>query len=305
MREPVDPTSARGPVSLDREHRYARLAAYLLGTLDDESRQAVREAAIRDDEVAAELREIELDLLDDAARGALSGERLRAVRTLATAPHNRSAWVVAQTLAARPHPDLDVRSARTSGWRHPAFLSLAAALLLAVALANAFLIRQRDEPGGPVVIEPPASMAAPGSASNPGAAHEPAATADAVPPPPAPPRRKTDDNSGVLALYLPATTLRGARPIARMSPAVRTIRLELELDPPLGSPTVTVTLRSAPGASVWTSTRLPVTITDGAETVVTRVPASAVPSGPIEAAVRWTEGPDQGERIFSFIIRRD
>src|SRR5689334_8486256 len=121
-------------MALNSDDRRARLEAYLLGTLDDASRQAVREAAIEHADVATELREIELDLLDDMARGTLSGERLRAATALAQLPHNRSAWIVAQALAARSRPQPETRSASRSG-----FWAMAAGLILAVGLGSYFV----------------------------------------------------------------------------------------------------------------------------------------------------------------------
>jgi hypothetical protein len=94
------------------------LERYVLGTLEEDARAVLRAQVIADPNVFAEIREIELDLLDAAARDTLAAgrdvaaarQRLAAARPLPSAG-TRRAWTLSTALAVRtsarerPAPD--------------------------------------------------------------------------------------------------------------------------------------------------------------------------------------------------------
>lgn len=262
----MNATSGGGTLE-DRDRR-ARFERYLLGTLDEDARTRVREEAIRDPDAFAELREVELDLLDAAARGALDPERRRLVQTrLASAGHNRDAWAIAQALADR-QGGRDTQSPRSadaapsdsrvtaqaprgsaawSAWPRW-FLWPAAAAMTAILVVAAVALLPRLGPDvedlrdpGPVAGMPQA----PGTAADPSQL-DPGPTAGQPglrPSPPSSPRppgpavsapssrAPADGPDGrVLALYLPAAVLRGAPPTVRLGDAVQTVRIEFAID---------------------------------------------------------------------------
>lgn len=75
---------------------------YLLGTLEEDARVVLRARLIADPNTLAEMREIELDLLDAIAFGTLDARRRRlATDRLVTRSPHRSAWLVSSALAER------------------------------------------------------------------------------------------------------------------------------------------------------------------------------------------------------------
>jgi hypothetical protein len=83
-----------------RDARRAMVERYLLGTLDEAAAAELRARIIADEAVFDEVREVELDLLDDLARGTLdAGTRALVESRLLSIESNRDAWTVAQALA--------------------------------------------------------------------------------------------------------------------------------------------------------------------------------------------------------------
>ena len=345
---------------------------------------------IRDPDAYAELREIELDLLDAAARGSVGIRRAEpAVERLAAAPHNRNAMLLAQALAER--------RAREEGglpWRWSVAWPAAAALVAAVGL-GLFALRstpaerlsagrdagtiasartaQRNSaeapgvppantptapPGGTVSrdgqpvpgVQPPlssgnaSSVDAPGapSATAPGVASNasPSATpglapsaSQGVPPSASPsgpatttprPAGASPDAARMVALFLPAGTLRGARPAVRVPREAETVQLEIEIESPAPA-FVTVTLRavsdtaaasdpsSSSKAAIWTAARVPVRADRDQRIAIVTIPAHMLPAGAIEAHITSSAptalaAPSPASapiRIIPFLVRRD
>src|SRR5690349_18202046 len=113
------------------QERRARYERYLLGTLDERERESVREAVIRDPDACAELREVELDLLDAAADGTIDSTRKKLVEErLAADTRNHAAALVALALAE--HRAAKPRTP-ASAWRWSIVLPAAAAATLLIA----------------------------------------------------------------------------------------------------------------------------------------------------------------------------
>jgi hypothetical protein len=145
------------------------------------------------------------------------------------------------------------------------------------------------------------------------------------------------DRARNVALFLPAGTLRGARPSVRVSPSAETVRLEIELEPPAPR-FVGITLRElrelsagaadAPSASASSSSsspsssapsssmtfaRVPVRAEGGQSIASIDVPARVLPTGVIEvhvtsrsdAASAPADSTSTPIRVISFLVRRD
>lgn len=255
----------------DHQERRARFERYLLGTLDEQERAQVREAVIRDPDAFAELREVELDLLDAAADGTLDQPRTSVVEErLAADTRNHASALVALALAEhqkREQAKSVVR--RGPSWWWSVALPAAAGVIIATGL-GVFLLRGTFAPGGG-----PGSGEGAENPSTTAAARPPDAALDTVPrtdplepdsragaaagavpqqPPStvaggapasspnaapgatagAPPNATASlpEQPRTVALFLPVGTLRGARPSVRVPPSAETVRLELELDQP-------------------------------------------------------------------------
>jgi anti-sigma-K factor RskA len=77
------------------------LRDWLLGQLAPADAEALEERLIEDEAFATRLRDVENDLLDDLARGALAGdERARAAAYFAATPNDRARLRIARALAA-------------------------------------------------------------------------------------------------------------------------------------------------------------------------------------------------------------
>jgi hypothetical protein len=342
-----------------QQERRARYERYLLGTLDEHERTAVREAVIRDPDASAELREVELDLLDAAADGTIEPARKKLVedRLAADARNHASALValaLAEHRAAKP---------RKPAWRWSVALPAAAGLLMATGL-GLFLLRgglpalgpgQGDRPGAGESADPsagdPSSTAAmrspdaaldttprtvPGSAAGTDVPQGPPSTiaGSATPSPGATSGRTAPgaasgavsgttsgaapnataslpDRARTVALFLPAGTLRGARPSVRVPPTAETIRIELELDPPAPRH-VDVTLRAVrePAATdsssaLWSAARVPVRTEQGQHIAAIDVPTRSLPAGVVEVHVTAQPGASSQPRVITFLVRRD
>jgi hypothetical protein len=331
-------------VEPDNERR-ARLERYLLGTLDETDRQQVREEAIVNPDVHAELREIEIDLLDAAARGTLDADRLKLVQErLLAGDRNREAWTLAQALAAKslradgsPTEREPVRLAGAvlstpEVWsaRHRRaairFVWLSAAVIVGAlsvasyvswrastrfgnadssgpASASGSLSRQKpaDIPLPPLVPAPPIVDNAPGEPP----AREPAAApSPSLPLPPSSSPQPDARAPELVAVYFPAATLRGAKPVVRVGSSARVVQIAFEIDLPTAT-AVGVSIRAVPGAAVlWSAGDAPVRRREGAHVATIRVPASLLPPGSYEAAVS-AAGQTGAERVFPFVVRRE
>lgn len=346
----------------DHHERRARFERYLLGTLDEHDRESVREAVIRDPDAYAELREIELDLLDAAADGTIDSARKKLVQErLAADARNHAAALVALALAERR-----ARERHKPAWHWSIALPAAAVLVLATGL-GLFLLRNAstadDRPGvsaGPGAGSGAGPVAGAGTPSSTTAAtrapdgaletapraepRSPGEPDDPQGPPPAIAGSTTSspgvtagatpggasgtapnvtaalpDQARTIALFLPAGTLRGARPSVRVPASADTIRLELELEQPAPRH-VDITLRAVrePSAAetpsaLWTAARVAVR-NDGGQSIATvSVPARVLPTGVVEVHVIAQSGAPSGTaegtsaplRAITFLVTRD
>jgi hypothetical protein len=133
------------------------LIRYLIGSLTEAEAERLDELSVSDDEVAADLRDVEHDLVDAYVRGALSGDTLHRFETqYLSLPAARAKVTVARALhqheerrAAAPQFNAGERSAGKAGPRFQWGLAAAAVLLLGAAgylfADNARLRRQLIE----------------------------------------------------------------------------------------------------------------------------------------------------------------
>jgi hypothetical protein len=281
--------------------------------------------------------------------------------TAASTPTSTAASTSTSTAASTSRPSGP--SSAASAWRWTVAWPAAAALLLAAGLGIFILRTSRDEPGANAA--PTSASASPSSASAPLTPSTPSRAANTSPgstdPAARPPSESTPpgestrpgdataelprDPSRVVALFLPAGTLRGARPSVRLPREAETLRLEIELDAEPAPSEVTVAIRpvsdaggdaggsevspppatsasspspaSAPAhAVVWTS-RVRVRVEDGQAIAIAFVPAPLIPAGVVEATVTWPRRvsaspgeagvppPQPLSRVVSFLVRRD
>jgi hypothetical protein len=313
-----------------RLQRRALVQRYLLGTLDEAAAAELRAGIIADESVFDEVREVELDLLDDLARGTLDAETRALVESrLLPIDSNQDAWTVAQALAGlrAANPALAPLHGARPFWRHGAFLAAAAAVIAAVGIAfmltRGFLPDAPRDPANPAPANPDTTTAtARPSPSAPSSSPTPSSTPPVVSPsPPAPstPSRPGTSSpsttarpadASVVALYLPAGVLRGARPSVRIATATRTVRIELEIAPPPASSAsaasearVAIALVDASGREVWASRAVPITREDGQAIATIDVPAASLPAGALEAVISGTSRAPQAR--IPFLVRRD
>lgn len=283
------------------DERRARLERYLLGELDEAERQAVREEAIVDPDVFAELREVEIDLLDAAARGTLDAARLERVwEHLLGDARRGGTWATAQALAeAGSGEDRRSQARHRLWWLAGAALAAAASLVLYLgwprspespsAPPSAPAIAQRGPDDVPQTAPP---------AAEPSASPEPTAE-----PAPAPPPQEAA-GATLVAVYFPAGTLRGEKPTVRVTPAASAVQMTFEIDESAAA-SAAVSIRAVPGAVVWSAADVPVRVRDGQRSVSVRVPVPLLPSGAYEASLE-PAGEQAGiPRVFSFLIRRE
>lgn len=343
--------------------RRARFERYLLGGLDEVERQQIREQAIVDADVYAELREVEIDLLDEAARGTLDAERMRLVRehVIEGAGESRNAaWALAQGLAARRARKGAGESARVAeaetvfAGRHQRagrrFVWLAAAAVVLISATSVYFgwrsrLASPQPPPGVSARNEPDARRAPGDIPLPEQTRDPEAPATSHPAAasgtaseatsPSPSSASRGESAGasssvrtpaVLAVYFPAATLRGPKPLVRLDAAVRELRLSFEIDLDAAAPAssvsppraVDVTIRAVPAAAsapLWSARDVPVRAQDGTRIATIEMPASLLKSGSYEASLAVSAsaaGPaapaaatPRIDRIVPFSVQRD
>jgi len=236
------------------------LVRYLLGTLPDDETERLDELSVVDDEVAADLRVAEHDLVDRYARGALSAEERRQFeRHFLALPNARAKVAFARNLAGHER----AAAVRPSAGRSRAFalwgLATAAVLCLAAGgyllSENLRLKRQIDEvrtasDGRQRELQQQLQDAQSTNAERArehDRAHQALAQADKSPAAAAAPTR-------ILASLVLLPPVRGAADLPVLSlpagPGVVAVRLQLEAN---DFPAYRVVLRDAAGAVVWRS----------------------------------------------------
>jgi len=235
------------------------LVRYLLGTLPDDETERLDELSVVDDEVAADLRVAEHDLVDRYARGALSAEERRQFeRHFLALPNARAKVAFARNLARNER----AAAVRPSAGRSRAFalwgLATAAVLCLAAGgyllSENLRLKRQIDEvrtasDGRQRELQQQLQDAQSTNAERArelDRARQALAQADKSPATAAPTR--------ILASLVLLPPVRGAADLPVLSlpagPGVVAVRLQLEAN---DFPAYRVVLRDAAGAVVWRS----------------------------------------------------
>ena len=142
------------PVADEHADDRQRLVEYLLGSLPEEEADRLDELSIADDEFVWRLRAVENDLIDDYARGELSGQTLDRFRSAYLASSNRrervafaesfqalesrtTAPLLIETEASPRLRDRRVQGPARSGWQ----AGLAAAAVLALVAAGYLLVQ--------------------------------------------------------------------------------------------------------------------------------------------------------------------
>lgn len=194
---------------------------YLLGLLDEDAVAALEARYFADPDLADEVREVELDLVDEYVAGEMSpADRARFDAHYLASPVHRNRVDTARALAARlapaaPAPVVDFQEARARRQATPAYygwLALAAALVVASLWTLTRPVQgprqaQRQPAPMPAPSSPPSRAPAPAPV-----APEPSAPAPA--PAPAPPAARS-----VLAFTLSPLVTRGDSPEPQRLPA--------------------------------------------------------------------------------------
>src|SRR5262245_13157523 len=169
---------------------------YLLGLLDQDAVAALEARYFADSDLADEVREVELDLVDEYVAGEMApADRARFDAHYLASPVHRNRVDTARALAARlapaaPAPVVDFQDARARRQATPAYygwLALAAALVV----ASLWTLTRPDQ-GPRQAQRQPAPMPAPSPSPAPApVAPEPSASVPAPVPAPAPPAARS------------------------------------------------------------------------------------------------------------------
>lgn len=225
---------------------------YLLGALDQASADALEARYFADPVLADDVRETELELVDDYVAGRLdAGDRARFESHYLASPVHRDRVATARALAARlapaaPAPVVDFQEARARRRVTPTFygwLALAAALVVA-----SLWTLGRPVQGPRQAQRQPAPMPAPSPSPAPApAAPEPSAPAAVPAPAPAPATARS-----VLAFTLSPIVTRGESPDPQRLPA-GPADLLIRLEGPAGTAdrSYAAEIQTVDGRSVW------------------------------------------------------
>ena len=235
-----------------REDEELRIA-YLLGRISNEEREAVGDRLFADPAFAELMEESERDLLDQYARGALSGEDRAALEAHLLASDRQKAKVrFAALMGGR-------QARRRSSWMLP--LGAIAAVL--IVSAGIWILRSRNSQSHPV-----AQVAQQQTAG---------ATASVEPP------------AIFAALLSPGGTRDGARQEVHLPAKTGVLRFDLELDP--ATKAANYPVRLLRGAQVvWSQEDVLPTVEAGQPILSLRVPATALAAGSYEFVIGRKNG---------------
>jgi len=289
----------------------ALLTRYLTGACPEDEQARIEERYFADDATFERLCALEDALIEQRLDGTLSPEQRAAFdREHADGPRrDRLLAIAAMRRAAR-----DRRGPATARPRRlaaPAWMAAAAALVLAVggawlllqnvqlrrsldrARADGAQLQQQHDADGRRIAELQRQRAAP-------------ATADANPQPtaapPTPPPRAV-----IATIVLRPGLLRGPQgsPQVAIAPAGDGVRLQLEIDDPLGFTAYRVELRTAAGDVRWTRDGLAPSRDDASVSVI--VPAAALQAGEHELVLQGRAGNgtyEDAARYYFDVTRR-
>ena len=223
---------------------------YLLGQLDEDAAAALEARYFGDPQLADDVREVELDLVDEYVSGEMApADRARFDDHYLASPVHRNRVATARALAARlapaaPAPVVDFQEARARRQAPPAFygwLALAAALVIA-----SLWMLARPVQGPAQAQRQPAPAPAPAPAP---VAPE---TPGAVPPAPAPAPAPAPTVRSVLAFTLSPIVTRGESPEPQRLPA-GPADLLIRLEGPAGASDrgYAADIQTVDGRSVW------------------------------------------------------
>jgi hypothetical protein len=209
----------------------AKLEAYLLGRLPHGEQTRIETLVFDDDEVLAAVRDAEDDLIDRYLAGALAAaDREAFEKRFATSISRKERIAFARALADGLASGSTVAARRRSRFVLPAVASLAAALVIGVAL------RALVAPDGARVVTPPSPAVGTGTT------------------PPSAPVAPPSDPPAVATLILPRVDLqRGGGTFLRLRvpEGATAVRFQAEVARPIAGARYAATLRRVEGDLVW------------------------------------------------------
>ena len=260
------------------------LVAYLLGSLSQDDTERLDELSVTDDEVAARLATIENDLIDQYVGGQLSAETLERFRAQYLAsPRRREKVRFAETLAAYHRtgravvttPLPETSRAALPRWRGPWQLAAAAAVVFAIGAATLMrTVRDRSADSAPRAVTVNPQTAAPTQNAPPNAP----ATATA-PAPPDRPAAEPPRPAPIVAAFILAAPTRGAESAEIELPrAAERVTLTLMLEDDSFSRYDISINEAASGRSMWKTSGVRSTSSNGSHAVVVTLPANMLSS---------------------------
>lgn len=268
---------------------------FVLGDLDEETRQQLEVEAIADDEIFGRMEAVEDEIIEEYLAGTLPGSERRIFdETLDTIPGRRRRVELVKTLAARKpraaKPSNVVSLSERLRFASHARLSIAAGFAAAAITALIFVQSRQsatdDNPPAPAVaLTPAAASATPStypsattvpSTSSALAAHQPGAPILAS----SPSAAVNVAATSVVTFLLTSGTMRsgdGGRTLD-LADGADEVHLQIAVDDDEFSH-YNAELRAPDGTSVASARDLPVTAQKGAPVITVRVPASALRSG--------------------------
>jgi len=293
------------------------LTRYLLGALPEAHAEHVDELSVVDDELAARLRQVEDDLLDAYASGALTGERLAHFEShYLASPRRRTRVAFARRLMAAvdseapPNPRPVTTGSRTGtrmrGWL-PASLAAAAVLFLSLGaflvvqnvqkarLRSGLLTAQRD-----AAAEHDRAEAAVRRLDE----HQRAA-AMATPATPVIARR--DTLVSIALVLVPQTRSAGPVPMLSVTPGARAVPLDLQIDGAVASSYGAALKDPATNEIVWRSAPLPTPRRSEHPSISVLVPATLLKTQhyAVDLFARTANGNSQLAGTYAFeVVRR-
>ena len=302
------------------------IARYLLGELPEAEQAELEEHAFSDSDYLQQVRAVEKDLIDEYARGELSGpEREAFVQRFFASAHRRRQIEFARALmqVAQESPARASSAAATTSWwdslflfgrgLNPALKFALAALALFMVIGGVWLFRESTRSRGEQAqIQPPSEAtpsvqenATPKSTAEQRAQNEPQAT-------PSPANRlegrQTPPPVVASLLLLPGTS-RGAdsHPHLTIAPATSTAQLRVVLESGDQYKTYDLELRTISGKVVRRQSGLTAHGGPGGRAVVLTLPANLLITGDYELTLNGINEQQRAEPLgfYYFSVRKE
>jgi anti-sigma-K factor RskA len=303
------------------------IASYLLGELSEEEQTRMEERAFSDSDFLEQIRAVEKDLIDEYARGELSGTvRPSFERSFLASEHRRrqiefakafkqvagQSRATALTEAATPSR----RDFWLALWRrpNPAAIGFSLAVVLLLVVIGAVLsIRQSNRRGQERAQSQPSSQPTAAVQENPQTKTTPEQLVQSgpqpAPSPENPPVAHQAPPSVVASLLLLPGTSRGAasRPQLVVSAATGTAQLRVVLQSGDEYKTYAVELRTTSGRLVRSQNGLQAHAVHGGRAVVVALPASLLATGDYELTLNGVNEQKHVEPLgyYNFSVRRE